>query len=214
MHCPRCGEQVEQGDRYCAECGAELRAPRTDAGQRPSLRDRVANVIGRDRRTRLLTAGTALAVVVAVAAFVALDTGDGGARSDPYTRAADQACVEAKQRLARTGRRAFDPEGGTSRARYAEELVRVVTELRFTLQGLDARAGHAGDAADLDVALREASVEIGALARVARTGGEQALGEQAARADGATERVEEAIEQAGLRECSRLALAASSPSDG
>ena len=74
MDCPRCGTPNEPGDRFCSSCGASLgkEAPKPQR----SPRERIGGLFGTDRRTRLVSLATILAVIVAVIAFIALGEDD------------------------------------------------------------------------------------------------------------------------------------------
>ena len=203
MHCARCGEEGREGDRFCRNCGADLDQTGDAAPQPAPLRERLARMAGRNRRERLLTIGTAIALLVAVAAFIALDTPD-DADDDPYTAAADAICVEGKREIAAAGQRAFAATGAGPRD-YAADLVRVTTVWRSQMADLAQAEAAPAEAADLDAALREVTVRAGELADAGRQGDGNLL-ELAARVDEASTGVETAIEELGLERCTELQL--------
>ena len=201
MFCPRCGEEVKAGSRYCAACGANLRAAGGKAKSR-SLRDRLAGMIVRSRRERIVTAATVGAIVVAVAAFIALDTedvDDSGVLAIADARAADAACLEAKEQIAIATENAV--EEGEGIEEYSADVLRAVVEFRSRVRGLPPSAGIR----ELDEALREAAIEAGALARVARESPDAVVA-QARRVDMATAEVEEVIDGLPLANCAEIEI--------
>ncbi|HEU5064246.1 MAG TPA: zinc ribbon domain-containing protein [Solirubrobacterales bacterium] len=205
MFCPRCGSENREGDRYCSSCGAEL--PRPDAGpaEQKSLRERLAALIGTSRSARLLTAGTAGALLLAVVAFVALPADDDEIPQDAYTLAADQLCVSQKRAIVAMGSEALSGGGGL--AAYASGLVPIVVEWRSALNELSPPADRVPLAEELSLALRKVAVEAGALGRLARTGGQEEVVAYAERVDKATGGVEEAIANLGLTRCDQMGIA-------
>ncbi len=69
--------------------------------------DRIRRLIGTTRRARLITIGTALAIVVAIVAALSLPGNDDGIPRDSYTIAADRICVMAKKQIGAAGNRAL-----------------------------------------------------------------------------------------------------------
>jgi hypothetical protein len=201
VHCPRCGEQNEQGNRYCIACGAALAtgAP----SQREPFGERLRRLIGTSRRARLLTGGTAVAIVIAIAAFVALEPATDGGGRDAYTVAADGVCVEAKGEIATVLQRAATADPGRNPDEYAR-LVPIIAEWRSTLNDIAPPRDRRERAWELDAALRDVLVEAAALARVARGGRAKRLVAQAQRVDDASEPVEEAIDALALERCGRI----------
>ena len=204
MHCPRCGTQNREGDRYCVGCGAELPGTGSEPRRKRSLRGRVAALIGTTRRARQLTAATAVALVIAVVAFIALKPSDDGAPNDPYTLAADATCVVAKRHIGTAQRRFFQPG---QQGQYAGAIVRIVAEWRAALAGLSPAADQRDDAAALDAALREVEIEAAALARIERQAtNRRAVLSRARRVDAATGKAEAEIESMGLQRCAAIRL--------
>ena len=202
MYCPRCGTENQPENRFCVSCGSEL-AGDSKAKSLPP-RERIARLVGTTPRARLLSAATALALLVAIAAFLALKPSeDDGARNTSFTRAADRICVEQMGTVAALEQQALQ-KGGQDVGAFASALVSVVAEWRFAVQDLpasplDAEAAHA-----LDSALLDALIRAGALARVARTGSSGEIAEEARRVDEASVEVGHQIEQLGLDRCSEL----------
>jgi hypothetical protein len=206
VHCPRCGAPTEEGAKYCAACGATLPGAGPEPPERTPFRERIRRLVGTTRRAQWLTAATALAIAIAIAAFIVLPTNDdNGTPQDAYTRAADATCVNEKQQIADAQRRALQGgPGGLSR--YADDLVLIAADWRSALAGTSAPPDRADQAEELQSALREVEVQAGALARVAREGNRKAILAEANRVDESTARVESAIDELGLGRCANLSL--------
>ncbi len=214
MFCPRCGAESDEGSRYCASCGADLpkqkgegSAEGTDA--RPALRERIARLAGRDRRARIVTLGTVAAILIAVAAFLALDSSSDeapDASQDAYTKALDVACIGHKREIAAAQGTALTSGSLTAVGSYADSLVPIVGEWRLELSRGGVPADHADSVEALGAALLEVEIEAGTLARLAREADPKKVTEAAARVDAATTNVEAAISSLGLARCGRLAV--------
>jgi|GEM_PF-1391311 len=210
MFCPRCGAENEKGSKYCASCGASL--PQEGEGDRAPSKDRsfgerAEALIGRDRRTRLLTVGTLVAILIAVIAFLVLDASDdegATADQDAYTRTLDAACVHHKSEVAAAQRKALVGGGLAAVSRYADATVPIVGEWRLELGRDPVPADHSDEVAALQAALLEVQIEAGALARVARESNLSEVAKVAARVDAATANVEEAVHSLGLVHCGEL----------
>jgi predicted nucleic acid-binding Zn ribbon protein len=204
VHCPRCGSPNEPGDRFCASCGAAL--AKAEPKPKRSRRERLSRLIGTNRRTRLVTAATLLALIVAVIAFFALDEDEEEAiPRDAYTIAADRMCIAAKRQIVaiqRTGFQGDSPDTSTG----ARSLLPVVTEWRAEFDALRVPSDRLEQASALDRALQEVERRIGALARIAIEGDRKEIVVQAREADQASATVEGAISDLGLSQCSRLTI--------
>jgi len=208
VHCPRCGTPFEQGDRYCASCGADLRQASEPPRERRSLRERASALIGTTRRARLITAGTVVAIAIAIVAFILLDPAEDEIPRDAYTVAADEICVGAKKQIAAAaGRSAAGEDPGA----YADRLVPIVSGWRSEFNALDPPPDRQDQAQTLDAALRDVQVESGALARVAREGSRKEVLEASGRVDDLTIAVEENLAALNLDRCADLALGAPEP---
>jgi hypothetical protein len=208
MHCARCGTEAREGDQFCRECGAELRGAGADATPRRPLGERLRRLAGRTRGERLLAAGTVIAIVVAIAAFIALDTPEDQQEEDRYTATADLICIESKRAIAAAGARGLTAGGGTAAERYASDLVRETTNWRSRFDELTPPGDRSADAQALSAALLEVSVSASDLARAARSGSDADAAEAAAAVDEASVGVEEAIDELGLQRCGELAFTA------
>src|SRR5882724_3530575 len=119
MFCPRCGTENEEGDRFCVSCGASLR--KTEPAESKPLRERLRDLIGKTPRARAVTAGTAIAIAIAIAAFIAIPAANDS--GDSYTRAADDICVQSKQQIGAV-EQSIPPSAGPGR--FAQFLVPIV----------------------------------------------------------------------------------------
>jgi predicted nucleic acid-binding Zn ribbon protein len=202
MHCPRCGAQVEKGDRYCASCGAIL--AREPKPQR-SLRERVSELIGTTHRQRMvswITAGLiAVAVVALIVTFITTeDTEEGEVPIDEYTVAAEEICVGAKQQLLTALAESTGPGD------LAQDLVPIVAQWRSAFNELEVPNDRTQLAAQLDTALREVEVEAGGMAAASRAGDQRELLTQIDTTQKATVQVESAIDELGLEQCGDIAF--------
>lgn len=214
MLCPRCGAETEEGVRYCPSCGNELLRGDADSAAEKGeegggARAGLKRLIGEDRRTRLLTLGTVLAIAIAIVAFIALDPADEEEASvpqDALTRELDAVCVQHKGEIARAQRQALGQGGPDAGAEYAESFVPIVGEWRTEL----GRAPTPGDRAELvdalKAALLEVQLEAGTFARALRESNRAELTTAAGDLEAATENVEGAIAALELRRCSRLTI--------
>jgi hypothetical protein len=216
MFCPRCGAENEEGSKYCASCGTELvRKQKADGEAAPesenrTLVERVRALLGRDRRTRLISLGTVAAIVVALGAFLALEASDEGADlpQDAYARALDASCVQHKSEIAAAQMTALNGGGLAAVSRYAGSVVPITGEWRLELGRGAVPADRSDLVAALQAALLEVQIEAGALARVAREAGPRRVARAAAGVDAATANVEDVVDSLGLRRCGELSIAA------
>jgi hypothetical protein len=177
------------------------------ARERHSLQDRISRVVGTTRRARLATAATAIALLLAVVAFFALDSSDDDAiPRDAYTVAADGQCIAAKRQIVSSERRFLTSPGGAETSEVAKALLPIVATWRSDFGALSVPADRLEQARQLDSALREVEIAIGELARVADEGDRRQTLASARGADGAATRVEGAIASLGLSQCGRLTL--------
>jgi hypothetical protein len=207
MFCPRCGTENQDGDRFCSSCGAALGGAEKSAEPR-SARDTLGKLIGTSRKARLVTAGTVLAVVVAIVAFIALKPSEEEETipRDAYTVKADKLCIASKQAIV-----AIETQYAKSDAveKLATELVPVVAAWRTQLSELTVPpepAGRAELAAGLEAALLETEAQLGGLARVAKSGDTKEVVAKAKSVDAATGTVEEAASALGLTECEEATI--------
>jgi len=171
--------------------------------------ERIRALIGRDRRTTIVTLGTLGAVLIAVVAFIALESADDEAVDvprDSYTRILDASCVERKDEIAMAQGKALGGGGLAEVANYADALVPIVGEWRLEL----GRGPVPPDRSELVEALRrallEVQIEAGALARVARETDPREVAQVAAQVDAATANAEDAVDSLGLVRCGNLTV--------
>ncbi|HEX7243963.1 MAG TPA: hypothetical protein VF245_00170 [Solirubrobacterales bacterium] len=170
------------------------------------MRERLAGLVGTTRRARWITAATAVAIVVAVIAFLTLPTDDQGIPRDEYTLAAEQICLEAKRQILASSRLARAGEDPAGTSEYARALLPAVSGWRLQLDDLEVPADRKEQAAQLTAALKEAEARIAGLVRTAEEGNRRRTLASAAAADDASTRVEEAVAALGLEECAELRL--------
>ncbi len=197
MHCPRCGSPNEPGDRFCSACGAALRE--TAPKEQRAPRERLARLLGTTRGARLVSVATALALVAALAAFIALSADEGIPR-DAYTVAADGICLEAKRDIVSARRESGGPSS------FPHALVAIVGNWRAQLRELSIPSDRAEQAHELEAALLVAQIRIARLARVAELGEKRAALASAKEAEEASAGVEEAVANLGLDECAEAAI--------
>lgn len=201
MRCPRCGTVNAEGDRYCSSCGAQLGGSDADAPPVPA-RKRLSNLIGTTRKARLVTAGTIVAVIVAVIAFIALKPDqEGSIPYDAYTKEADELCVSSKQAIV-----AVERQFGGDPTVMARELVPVVGSWRTQLGALKPPSDRVELVQQLEAALVEVEAQIGGLARVAKTDGRRQAIAKANQADEASSAVERAVAALGLSHCAAATI--------
>jgi len=228
MYCPRCGAENDEGSRYCASCGSAL--PRDDAGKRPPSEDdadstsstpakagagsgglaaTLGRIIGTTRKARLVSAGIAVAIVVAIVAFIALGSDDEKTvPQDGLTKAMDANCVHHKVTIAKAQAEALNGGNLAAVSTYADSMVAMAGEWRMQLGRLDVPADRAELVEGLEAALLEVQIEAGTLARSAREGDKAEIAVSAGRVDGATAKVEDAVHELELERCSELVFSA------
>ncbi len=192
MHCPRCGSPNEPQDRFCASCGATLGGSKP-AGGPGGTGNGVSRLIGPDRKTRIVTALTALAIVVAVVAFITISPDDASIPRDGYTLSAERICLNAKGQIVE----AANGGGGD----FARRLVPIVVRWREQLDELKPPPDRVDKVMELDDALREMEIEAASLARESEGGGRTAIVAEARQAEAASAEVEGAVNALGLSEC-------------
>lgn len=212
MYCPRCGTPNEPGDRFCSSCGASLRTSEPSSERPQSLRGRIAKIVGETRRGRLLTAGTALALAIAIAAFIALSPADDGTiPRDAYTLAAERICLNAKQQIVGAERRSVEDAKHGRQAELAQSLVPIVATWRAEMGILKTPSDRLEQVNALDAQLRGVEIQIAKLARATDSGDRGQIISQAKRVDAQTRRVETAIKDLGLEECAHETIGLAHP---
>jgi hypothetical protein len=205
VYCARCGTPNDPGDRFCSSCGAQLEQEDPAAPEKlGSARERISRLLGTTRKARLVSAATVGAILVAIAAFIALDPAeDDTIPRDAYTVAADKMCIDAKRQIVLAERLSLS---GSDTGEVAEALLPIVAQWHSDFQVLSVPADRVEEAGDLDSALRGVELEIGQLARAAGTGSRSQTLARAREADKAATRVEEAIVSLGLSRCGRRTI--------
>jgi hypothetical protein len=168
-------------------------------------------LVGKTRAARLATAGTLIAIAIAIVAFLSLDTDDGIPRDD-YTLSAEALCLEAKEEIAAAATGTAAASGTPAPGAYASEIVPIAANWREAVDGLQAPPDRSEPASELSAALLKVVIEAGALARHPASASEEELLAQAARVDAASGEVEAAIDALGLSECGEIAIGPRSPS--
>jgi hypothetical protein len=206
MHCPNCGVENNDGNRFCIGCGSSLSKRSSSAATPPaSLKERAGRLLGTTRKARLLTVATAVAILIAIVAFIALTPGDESGE-DPFLQGVDQACVAEKERISTLERETLRQRPPNLEA-FASVLVTIVAEWRSDLQSTSAPPTHTEGVQALSSALRKVLIDAGGLARVVREGHPVAAIEtQAGAIDEATAGADQAIEDLGLADCQDLSV--------
>ena len=170
-----------------------------------SLREGVARVIGTNRNARLLTLGTVLAVAIAVAAFIALDSDDSSDPSDDYLGEADVICIEGKRDLAQAGDRIFD-SGPDPLPPYARVALRITGETRSRFEELEPPDELRDRASAFATALAELGVPLRQLEQAASAVDPSGIQNAVSEIGAASGRADRAADALGLEQCPRLAV--------
>jgi hypothetical protein len=174
----------------------------------------MGRLIGGSRRERLITAGTALAIVIAIVAVIVLITGgsDGGdSGSDAtdqtaYPEEADRICVQSTQAVAlvanRVSKSQDDPAAAL--ALYARAVVELAAQWRSRLGSLDPPPERQDAANSLELALAKLKLKARQIAEQAEAG--EDLRRLRSQLDAAGVRVAHAIDALGLDRCAKERL--------
>lgn len=203
MHCENCGAETTPGARFCGSCGAP------QGGGRPpgrTLRERLSSLAGTTRWERLLAAGTAIAVAIAIGSFVLLDTDEDDPRSVAFIGAADAGCVVAKREIEALGETLPAREGRAAQRTLTRGLLETVSGWWADFEGLEPPPEQGEAADEYGTALRTLMIDLGTLSRVSREGSQAEIAAAAGRADDATEAVETEIAELELTACERLSI--------
>src|ERR1700682_2146224 len=100
MYCPHCGAENDDANRFCVACGSDLSKRSSATPKAPvSFGERFGRVFGTTARARFLSAGTAVAIVVAIVAFFALQPSEESLPEGSSLRGLAQSCVAEKERI-------------------------------------------------------------------------------------------------------------------
>lgn len=213
MYCPRCGSPNEPGDRFCSSCGATLRKADSESKSSGRLGERLGRIAGESPRSRLLTVGTVLALVIAIAGFIALSPEDDETiPRDSYTLTAERICLGAKRQIVAAEQGAVRQAERGDGSAIARALVPIVAGWRAELGVLKTPEDRVQKAAELDRALRDVEIQVAKLALVADTGNRERTLAQARRVDAETAGVEAATASLGLSECAGETIGFAGPS--
>jgi hypothetical protein len=175
-----------------------------------SLHEQLIGVIGKSRRARMLTAGTALAIVIAIVAVLALPSNDDNSiPRDSYTISADRICVNAKKQIGAASNRAL-PNVRNDPGAYARELVPIVAQWRVDFNSLKIPPDRVQLANALNESLREVDIQAASLALAADRHAPDLVA-RARQVDRLTQAVESAIRDLGLSDCAQITIAPGTP---
>jgi hypothetical protein len=204
MYCPNCGAENDSSNRFCVNCGSELSIKKETAATARSPRERLVQLVGTTPRARLITAATAIAIVVAIVAFLSLDSDDDATGSNPYLQRLDQSCVTEKERIIALEQQTLSG-GSPDLQAFASVLVASLAEWRANLRREPPPPDSAAAVESLEVALVETLIRSGKLARSIREeAAVDAISRQAEEVDEATTRVDQTIEDLDLSNCADL----------
>ena len=159
----------------------------------------------------MISLATAIALVVAIAAFIALapaDEDDAGVPQDALTKALDASCVRHKEEIATMQQRALKVGTLAAVSDYGESIVPIAGEWKDELDKAAVPPDRATLVSGLSAALLEVQIEAATLARAARESNRRELATAAARTDAATANVEAAIAGLELERCGQLEIRA------
>ena len=201
VFCPKCGRRAEPGDVYCASCGASLPELGSAPG-RASWRQRLAGLIGRSRRERVVTAVTLVVVAAAVAAAIVLLTGSDDDAST-YVGLADQACVTAEDGIAQVRDKVARGERDPAEALALESaaVAELVADWRSRVSRLDPPPDLAQRAAATEEALADLESAARGVAQLAPEASATRARGLAASLSAPARRLEDSIRALGLEEC-------------
>jgi hypothetical protein len=206
MFCPHCGAENSETNRFCVNCGADLKGKRPKAAT-SGPGERLGRLIGNTRQARLVTAGIVIALVVAVIAFLSLDSDEDGTATSAYLEGLDRTCVAEKERISALETEALAKRGAGPQE-FASVLVTALAEWQEGLRQTPPPAADREETEALEAALLATMVEAAKLSRTIREGGSPgAIDDRARAVDEATRDLDETIEGNGLADCAELEVA-------
>jgi hypothetical protein len=173
----------------------------------------MGRLIGGSSHERLITAGTALAIVIAIVAVIVLATGgsddgdsagsEGGDSQAPYAQEADRLCTNYKRAVAVAATRAARSEDdpGAALALFGGAAADLVAQWRARLAVLEPPPDRQEGANRLQLAL--ARLEVVARNTSGQAKKSEDLRSLRARLAGYATRLQNAIEAAGLGACAK-----------
>jgi ribosomal protein S27AE len=209
MYCPRCGSENDESNRFCVNCGSELAGERTTPSS-GNPKERLRQLIGTTRQARLVTGGIVIALLIAVVAFLSLDSDGSESASSPYLASLDHVCVAEKERISALEEEALGGQTANP-LEFASVLVTALSEWRENLRQTPPPVADREEAETLEVALLATLLEAAKLSRLVRAGGTgEAIDNQARAVDESTADLDETFESAGLANCARLQVSPAS----
>ena len=180
--------------------GAAQGEDRADAESEPARAGFLRRLAGSSRRERQVTAATAVAIIVAIIAFILLDTPGDESPSNPFLRASDQRCLEAKRDVERVSDQTLGSGSPSDRDAYIDGLLQIVLEWRLDQSNLQPAPEQQQAADDYLAALLDLSASLGRLSEAKP----RELAPVSERTDAATAALEQQIDDLGLERCGAL----------
>ncbi len=207
MFCPRCGADNSETNRFCVNCGSELNAKQGKKAGGDGPRERLSSLIGTTRQARLVTAAIVAALIVALVAFLSLDSDEDGSATSAYLEGLDRICVAEKERISVLETEALSREAARPQE-FASVLVTALAEWRQSMRQGSPPAADREETQTLESALLVTMVQAAKLSRLVREGGSPgAIDDQARAVDRSTGDLDETIESIGLPTCADLQVA-------
>jgi zinc-ribbon domain len=209
MFCPRCGAENSDTNRFCVDCGTELNEKQGNEAGGNGPRERFKSLIGTTRQARLVTAAIAVALIIALAAFLSLGTDEEGTATSAYLEGLDRICVAEKERISGLETEALSRQAARPQE-FASVLVTALAEWRESMRQASPPAADREETQALESALLVTMVKAAKLSRLIREGvSAAAIDDQARAVDESTGNLDRTIEGIGLPVCADLQVAPS-----
>jgi len=210
MFCPRCGAENSDTNRFCVNCGSELNETQGNEAGGNGPRERFKSLIGTTRQARLVTAAIAVALIVALVAFLSLDSDEDGSATSAYLEGLDRNCAAEKERISGLETEALSRQAAGPQA-FASVLVTALAEWRQSMRQASPPAADREETQALESALLLAMVQAAKLSRLIREGASApAIDDQARAVDESTGNLDRTIESIGLPICADVQVAPTS----